>query len=317
LVAILFAVPTVSVVLPTYNRGDLLRQAIASVVGQTFEDWELVVADDGSADETRAYLEGLRDPRIRAIFLEHTGSPGRARAAALRTTRAPWIAFLDSDDIWVPHKLATQLGSLATHAECCWSYTGYRMIDMRGSPIPVRAPAPSGPRSGWILEQLLTFEVSVSITTILARRSLLDDVGGVDESIGLRDDYDLSLRLAMSAEVCAVSDALTLVREHADRTTSARPRAELFRDNHAVFRKMALKAPTKAIRRLCNHQSATQLAEMARALSHEGQDLAALAAIGRALRGAPLAGRVWRVGAGCLLRGLRLKRPSTFVQHSS
>ena len=299
--------PTVSVVLPTYNRRSLLGEAIESVVAQSFPDWELIVADDGSTDDTVAYLRGLRDPRIRPLFLVHGGSPARARTDALKIARGEWVAFLDSDDLWLPNKLAVQLEHLATRPEYRWSYTAYNLTDLDGTTIPSRPPTAQRSASGWILTPLLTFEVSASITTLLVRRSLLDEVGGFDEAIGLRDDYDLTLRLAARSEAWAIPQSLTIVREHADRTTRLRRPAELFRDNERVFRKTAQGAASEAIRGLCIRQCAIQLASMASALSREGRHSAALEALSRAFRDTPLAAPVWRAAADCTLRALQLK----------
>jgi glycosyltransferase involved in cell wall biosynthesis len=298
--------PTVSVILPTYNRQQLLREAIDSVVGQTFRGWELVVADDGSTDGTREYLTGLRDPRIRLVFLDHGGSPARTRTAGLRVARGEWVAFLDSDDLWLPTKLALQLEQLTTHPACRWGYTAYQLVDIDGRPVARRPPVAYGVRSGWILADLLTFEVSPAMPTLMVRRSLFDEVGGFDETIALRGDYDLALRLAARSEVWGTSETLSLVRDHANRTTLNRRRAELFWYNERVFRKAATSSESKAIRALCIRQCATQLAGMAHALSNEGKHAAAFAAVARALRDAPLAIPVWRATAGCLLRALRV-----------
>ena len=111
---------TVSVILPTYNRLPLLRQAVESVVHQTRGDWECIVADDGSTDGTHDHLSELRDRRIRVVSLVHSGSPPIARNAAIATARGEWIAFLDSDDLWHPSKLEVQLRSLAEHPHCGW-----------------------------------------------------------------------------------------------------------------------------------------------------------------------------------------------------
>lgn len=300
--------PTVSIVLPTFDREPLLREAVASVLAQTFGDWELIVADDGSTDGTRAYLDALRDPRVRPLFLEHRGHLTRVRSAALRVARAPWVAFLDSDDLWLPDKLALQLHRVAEQPQCRWSYTGYRLIGAAGSVLPERPTSVYRPISGWILESLLTFAATASIQTMLVRRTLLDEVGGFDEAIALRSDYDLALRLAARSEVCALAEPLTLIREHAGRTTARRRVAELHAWNERVFRKAAATAPSAALRRLCRRQCATQLAAMARAHSREGAHGAAFAALGRALADAPLAPDVWRATLGCAARTVRGRR---------
>ena len=163
--------PMVSVVLPTYGRLPLLRQAVASVVGQTFGDWELIIVDDGSTDDTREYLEAVDDPRVRPLRLEHRGITS-ARSSGLGLARGKWVAFLDSDDLWLPGKLELQLRRLAAQPACRWSYTGYSLIDTEGAPLPERSGLLPRPASGYILEPVLRFELSTPVQTMLAERSL-------------------------------------------------------------------------------------------------------------------------------------------------
>src|SRR5665213_1656588 len=104
--------PVVSIIVATYNRLHLLRETIDSVRAQTFTEWELIIADDGSTDGTHIYLQQLaaRDTRIRPLFMEHVGSMTAMRTAGIRAMKGTWIALLDSDDLWVPEKLAVHLG---------------------------------------------------------------------------------------------------------------------------------------------------------------------------------------------------------------
>jgi len=116
--------PTVSIVLPTFNRLPYLRAAVDSVFAQSFQDWELIIADDGSDAETSAYLQTVAGmPRVKLLCLPHTGNPPAVRNAALREAHAEYVAFLDSDDIWLPRKLESQLASLRCRPTRKWSYT--------------------------------------------------------------------------------------------------------------------------------------------------------------------------------------------------
>src|SRR3954470_20897049 len=105
----------VSIVVPTFNRLDYLRPALASVFAQTWNDWDLVIADDGSDDDVRAYLHDLeleQRPRVRVLSLPHRGNPAAVRNAALHVATGTYVAFLDSDDLWAPRKLELQLDAL-------------------------------------------------------------------------------------------------------------------------------------------------------------------------------------------------------------
>lgn len=294
--------PEVSVILPTYNRLPLLREAVDSVLAQTHRDFELIVADDGSTDGTRDYLEAIDDPRVRPIWLEHRGDLTSARAAGLRHVHGKWVAFLDSDDLWSPEKLALQLHRLAMHPGCRWSYTGYLLMDADGRPLPRRSALLGQPASGYILEPLLKFEVAVAVQAMLVENSLIDEIGGFDETIPIRSDYDFALRLAGRSEVCALPENLTRVREHAGRTTAHLRPVDLYADQERVFRKAAAAATDHGIRALCFHQCAMQLAGQASALSREGLHRDALATLVRAARLAPSSKALWRTAAGCAAR---------------
>lgn len=297
------SVPKVSVTLPTWNRLPLLRKAIDSVLAQTYRDFELIIADDGSTDGTRDYLEAIGDPRVRPIRLEHHGLTS-ARSAALRHVRGEWVAFLDSDDLWLPEKLALQLNRLATHATCRWSCTGYSFVDADERPLPERSSLLHRPVSGHILEPMLKFEFVPSIVTTIVQRSLIQEIGGFDEGISICADFDFMLRLATRSEICALPESLVLVREHAGRTSAQLRLADVHVDQERVFRKAAAAADNRRIRALSLHQCAMQVAEQAGALSREGSHRAAFATLVRAARTGILKRTFWRTAVGCLGRAL-------------
>jgi glycosyltransferase involved in cell wall biosynthesis len=296
--------PAVSIVLPTYNRLPLLRRAVASVIAQTFGDWELIVVDDGSTDATRAYLEAIGDARVRPIWLDHRGDLTSARSAGLRHARGEWVAFLDSDDLWLPDKLASQLRRLAEHPAYRWSCTGYLLVDTDENPLPGRSARLRHPPSGRVLERLLAFEAGVSVVTVLVQRSLIDEIGGFDPALPIRSDYDFILRLAARGGTCALPENLALVREHAGRTTAGLRHLDLYVERERIFRKAAAAAGNRRIRRLCLRQWAMQVAEQAGALSREGSHRAAFAALVRAARIRPFHPRLWRIAAACAARAL-------------
>lgn len=293
------AEPLVSVIIPTYNRAQLVRESIASVLDQTYRNFELIVADDGSTDGTVASLRSLTDARVKTIALDHTGNAARTRNRAVVQARGPWIAFLDSDDLWLPAKLELQLGALLAAPQCGWSCTGFGFIDANGTLVPQRAGLPYRAYSGWILERILTFEAAASIQTLMMRRTLLDAVGGFDEAFVFNPDYDLELRLAARSEICALPDCLTLIRSHDGRQSDAAGAAALFASSARVFRKARMVATSDVIRDICTRQCATQLAARARALSKTGQHVAAFASISDAMREAPFQRDVWRALANC------------------
>lgn len=209
------ASPTVSLVLPTFNRLEYLRLTIDSVFAQTFEAWELIIADDGSDDETLAYLSAIAQrPRVKLLQLPHTGNPAAVRNEAMRAARGEYVAFLDSDDVWMPEKLALQVASLESHPDRGWSHTAFAVIDHSGN-LLAGARARCWPaKEGWILEQLIKMEVVIAISSVIVRRQLLEELGGFDLNQRVCEDYDLWLRLARLSESDGVRQTLLHKRGH-------------------------------------------------------------------------------------------------------
>lgn len=198
-----------SVVVPTYNRPQYLRAAIDSVFAQTFTDWELIVADDGSEGETAAFVAALANsPRVKVLRLTHTGNPGTVRNAAWRAARGEYIAFLDSDDVWLPEKLRLQMASLRSRPQHGWSHTAYAVIDESGELLTGSHARWWPAAEGRILEPLIRMEVSIAISSVIIKRELLEHLGGFDLEQPACNDYDLWLRLAGSSEIDGVSETL-------------------------------------------------------------------------------------------------------------
>lgn len=213
--------PVVSIILPTFNRLEFLRPAIESVFAQTFADWELVIADDGSSDDTKVYLQGIDDPpRVKVIWLPHSGRPSVVRNAALREAQGEYVAFLDSDDVWLPQKLEVQITSLRRHPARKWSYTRFALVDQSGRPT-VSAHGRCGRAvDGWILKRLLKGETVMAMPTVMVSRRLLEQLGAFDEELVMCEDDELCFRLAAHSEVDAVDESFTLVRRHGQHSGS-------------------------------------------------------------------------------------------------
>jgi glycosyltransferase involved in cell wall biosynthesis len=207
--------PLVSIILPTFGRQKYLRPTVDCVYAQTLPDWELVIADDGSDEETRAYLRTLEgDGRVKLVWLTHTGIPAIVRNAALREARGKYLAFLDSDDLWSPEKLARQVANLRSHPACHWSYTAISHIDGSGRPLPEPVFGAWLPCEGAVFERLVTGPVAIRTPSVLATRALIAQAGGFDETIRSGEDYDLWLRLALASEVALLDEPLVQVRRH-------------------------------------------------------------------------------------------------------
>jgi len=299
--------PAVSIIMPTYDRLEYLKEAVASVRAQTVTNWELVVVDDGSTDASVAWLEGIGDPRIAVMREEHTGNRSIARNRGVARSSATWLAFIDSDDLWLPNKLEVQLEQLATRARCRWSCTGVTFINASGAPIPQRAGTTYFAQSGWVLEQLLQFSASATMPSLVVHRSLFEEGGGFDESLVFQEDYEFELRMAALSELHATEESLTIVRHHDGRTSSNERASALHHGTELVYRKVARTTSSQRVRNICSRQIALQLVSRARALSREGARFAAVRSAARAVLEQPSMRETWRAAVGATLRMFNLR----------
>lgn len=268
---------TVSVVVPTFNRLRFLRPAIESVYAQTFSDWDLIIADDGSDLETRQYLESLaNDARVTVVWLAHTGRPSLVRNAALLRASGEYVAFLDSDDLWAATKLERQVETLRSRSNCRWSYTAFLRVDACGTPLPEEARRPWVPYEGEIFEQVVTGRASIRTPSVLATRQLIEQAGGFDEAMLSAEDYDLWLRLALYSEVAIVDEALVYVRYHDENHTRDWQSAFRGRDRLLRRRQQLVDSGRRALLRKERMRNALQLAAAHSELGARGGILLAL-----------------------------------------
>jgi len=197
----------VSVIIPTFDRCAFVRQAVASVCAQGDLGLEIIVVDDGSTDDTAAVLEREFGSRIRVLGTENQGVAA-ARNRGVAASRGELIAFLDSDDLWLPGKLAIQTAFFAEHAQAEICQTGE--IWVRNG-VRVNSCAHHCKPSGDIFEPSL-HRCLVSPSAVMLRRSLLDRVGGFDERLPACEDYDLWLRIARDTPVWLIERALVVKR---------------------------------------------------------------------------------------------------------
>lgn len=279
---------TVSVVTPTYNRARFLPAAVASVLAQTHDDLELIIVDDGSVDETCQILEPyLADRRVRYFYQENQGQ-SCARNFALKQAKGDYIAFLDSDDLWVPNKLEKQLAVLHSDSEVDIVHGDEAIIDQRGTIISLENMKRY---SGRITRYLLA-DNSVSITTALVRRRCFDEMGGFDTSVGVADDYELWLRF--SARYCFYYQPgiVASYRVMADQISSDKRRR--FAVNEQIIRQFLARYGEV----LPPHERRWGLARFycrkARYLARSGERGRAMGAAARAFSNSPLDTVVWR-----------------------
>ncbi len=182
-------------VIPTYNRAGTILRAVNSVLGQTHSDFEVIVVDDGSSDDTAGLLAGIGDNRVRLLRHDRNRGAAAARNTGVAAAAGEFVAFLDSDDAWLPQKLAVQLVALrAAHPDQAVSCHGVLMhlLDHQ-----VEREQPLENSEDWLLRLTLDCNLSPG-TTQLARRDVFARIGFLDETLPRFEDWDWLLRYAES-----------------------------------------------------------------------------------------------------------------------
>ena len=196
----------VSVVIPTYNRLPRVKDAIDSVLKQTYRDFKLWVVDDGSTDGTGESLRVFGN-KVKYISQDNSGVSA-ARNLGLRVSRGKYVAFLDSDDLWEPRKLEIQVRWMEANPQFPLSYTDEVWI-RRG--IRVNPKKRHAKYSGWIFEKCLPLCI-ISPSSVLMKRALFEEIGGFDETLPVCEDYDFWLRLTCRYPVLFIDKKLIVKR---------------------------------------------------------------------------------------------------------
>ena len=221
--------PLVSVVMPAYNAGRYVAEAIESVRAQSYERWELIVVDDGSRDNTAEVVEGfaLKDARIKCLRRQN-GGQGAARNTALAQAWGPLVAFLDADDLWIPGKLSLQVSTLIeTEAQVVFS-DGFYFTDDDTTDESLPFETMKGKFAGEEMFKLLFAYNRIHVLSVLVRRDALDAVGLFEESRLCQncEDYDLWIKLARDGAVFyGMHEHLVRYRRHAGSMTASQVKA--------------------------------------------------------------------------------------------
>lgn len=200
--------PTVSIVTPAYNAAWCVHRAIDSVVAQDYRDFEHIVVDDGSTDDTASVLAGYGET-IRVIA-QPNGGMSSARNAGLRAARGEFVAFLDSDDWWLPGKLGQQVEFMRAHPEIGFCSCAARVEDMEGRLLNLwECPQWQGSFVAHLFGS--GADVPGSCSAVLARRHLIQDVGAFDETLRGAEDPDLWIRLAAITDYACLAEPMVVI----------------------------------------------------------------------------------------------------------
>lgn len=294
--------PLISVVIPTYNRADFVGEAIDSVLAQTWPHFELLLVDDGSTDDTQAVLAKYeRDPRVRLFRQENQGQ-SVARNNALKEAKGDFIAFLDSDNRWLPHRLARGMEMLEAHPEVDIVYANNITIDESGKKSP--SAAVMRRHSGWITRELWQ-DNCVTMNTTLVRRHCFDEMGGMDTTCKRADDYELWLRLSTRYRFMHIPEQVAEYRVMADQISSDK-RAR-FQANEEILKNFQKRYPNALTPREFREGWAAFFMRKAYYLARTGNRREAAATASKAMGYLPRSKHTWYTLARTLWSGAKTK----------
>lgn len=231
-------VPLVSVVIPNYNYGRYVGEAVESVLAQTYPNVEIVVVDDGSKDDSREVLGRFGD-RIKLVEQSNGGpGPAKARNRGAAESSGEYLCFLDADDRWLPTKVQRQIERFQADPELGFVHVGEEKITSQGEPIGVILDG----HEGWIAEEMLVFGRNVIVaggSGVMVPRRIFDEVGAFDTRLSISEDFDLCFRVAARYRVGFIAEPLIQVRSHdsSAQTSSAGVR-RIEHDMRIVFAKI-------------------------------------------------------------------------------
>ncbi len=200
----------ISIITSTYNNANFISQAIKSVLAQTYDNWEMIIVDDGSSDETEDVVKRFKDSRIHYFFLKHSGIPAISRNIGIRHSRGEFIAFLDADDKWLPLKLEMQVAFLRANPEIALVYGLSKTFGLISTDTYLKSGF-----SDKIFYKLIESNF-IPCLTVMIRSSVLQDVGifDEDEEIKFAEDWELWLRISRKHSIGFIPEVLGYYRVH-------------------------------------------------------------------------------------------------------
>jgi glycosyltransferase involved in cell wall biosynthesis len=274
-------VTDVSVVIPAYNAADTLPETLESLIAQSFDDFEAIVVDDGSSDDTAEVAAASGDPRVRVLSVRN-GGVARARNHGIAATNGTYVAFLDADDLWHPEKLELQVQALRADPAAGFCVTGATRIDAQSRELggmPLRRP------DDVCAALLLQSMVVGCLSSGLARRDALAQAGDFDPQFSQSADWDLWLRLAVSTRFLILDEVLVRYRTSPGNMSSNIGLLE--RDTFAVLDKFFASPDSSAYAGLRARAYSAHWLVCAGSYLHAGQRADAVRCLSRALRTHP------------------------------
>lgn len=206
----------ISVIIPTYNRAEMLKEAMQSILNQTYQNFEILVIDDGSVDNTKEIVQSYKDKRINYIWQEHSGLSPRARNTGIKIAKGMYIALLDSDDIWLPRKLEEQLKAFEENQDILVVATNSVYFSDGLNYINIFS---------FKKNRIITFRETLRMciinnSSVLIKKDVIEAIGYKDENCRLMSDYDYWLRLLKYKDksIMILKNVLVKTRLHKSNT---------------------------------------------------------------------------------------------------
>jgi glycosyltransferase involved in cell wall biosynthesis len=217
--------PKVTVLMSVYNGEKYLRQAVDSILNQTFTDFEFIMVDDGSTDATKAILDSYTDPRIVRLTNETNIGLTASLNRGLKIARGTYIARMDADDISLPERLRRQVQFLDSHPDIGVLGTKFEVIDDLGRPHP-RSAADSWPTQPGMVSWLLFFRCSIAHPTVMVRRAVYERLNGYNPEFLQAQDYELWLRAGLETGITNIPKVLVKLRSHPAKVSRTHSQAQ-------------------------------------------------------------------------------------------
>lgn len=196
----------ISIIIPTFNRGDYLFRAIKSVFSQSYKNYELIIVDDGSTDNTLELLAPLIKSNEIKYYKQENSGVSSARNLGIKNSSGDLVSFLDSDDEWLPNKLQEQINFLAANPHIKIVYGDEQWI-RRGIRVNQKA---FHKKSGGKIFKACVEQCLIAPSSVLLQRSLIDEMGGFDDNFIVCEDYDLWLKISSTYEIGFIAHALII-----------------------------------------------------------------------------------------------------------
>lgn len=212
--------PLVSVVIPTFNRAEFIKGAIRSVLDQTLEDFEILVVDDGSSDATEEVVKTFKDPRVRYYRFEHMGFPAYPRNRGIELSKGKYVAFLDSDDTWLPAHLEYCQRAFSDNIGAGGVFTDFYKLYGINTLIPQNATNTKY-SSSTLRDMVSKFSSIGAASNVMVRKDVFDAVGFFDENKDMAgsEDWQMWVRIAWKYAFAVVPESTVILRVHGDNLT--------------------------------------------------------------------------------------------------